>query len=211
MSLEELAFKYGTDKRGSRHGYVKTYEELFGNWRDIPMKLLEIGVYNCASHHMWTEYFSKAQIHGIDINDAQFEEYKRPRLHLEKVDQGNSVELTRYAMYNGPWSIIIDDGSHVASHQCTSFKVLWEYLKVGGYYVIEDTHSAYWDHLVDSKPSIMEHMLRLTNDMSMAPHYKGYYSNPEIRKQHEKLNKWQQEIEYMRYQMGLLIIKKRQK
>lgn len=207
--LEELAFKYGTDKRGSRHGYVKTYEELFSPWQSIPIKLLEIGVYNCSSHNMWVDYFPNAQIYGIDINDSLFEKYKQSRLLLDKVDQGDIHALNDYALANGPWNIIIDDGSHLSSHQKLSFNVLWEYLKAGGYYVIEDTHSSYWPHLIDCEVTAMDYLLTVTKDMCEAPHYKGYYANPDVRKHHEDLNKWQREIEYMRYQMGLLIIKKR--
>ena len=208
-SLEEIAFKYGTDKRRSRHDYVRTYEELFRHWQNVPMKMLEIGVYNCSSHNMWVDYFTKAQVYGIDINDAQFKQYERPRLHLDKVDQGEIHELNAYSMMHGPWSIIIDDGSHKASHQKLSFEVLWEYLKVGGYYVIEDTHSSYWPHLIDCETTAMDYLLTVTDDMCSAPHYNGYYANPAVRKHHEKLNKWQQEIEYIRYQMGLCVIKKR--
>lgn len=36
--------------------------------------------------------------------------------------------------------IIIDDGSHISSHQILTFNVLWDKLKIGGLYFIEDIH-----------------------------------------------------------------------
>jgi hypothetical protein len=44
----------------------------------------------------------------------------------------------------GSPDIIIDDGSHVASHQKISFETLFPLLAPGGIYVIEDMHTAYW-------------------------------------------------------------------
>ena len=44
----------------------------------------------------------------------------------------------------GGVDIVLDDGSHVAAHQRTSFSVLWPLLNVGGLYIIEDLHSSYW-------------------------------------------------------------------
>jgi hypothetical protein len=212
VTLEELAFKYGTDKRGSQNDYVRAYEELFVQYRNAPMKLLEIGVYNCGSHNMWVDYFSKGMIYGIDINDAQFDKYNRDRLRLDKIDQGNQTELLRYAAHNGLWDIIIDDGGHYWSQQKTSFKVLWDFVKPGGFYIVEDTHTSYWNKFRKggNGETLMDYMLKLTNSLSDGPHYKRYYANPKRRElAGEKLTQFQKEIEYMRYEMGLCIIKKR--
>jgi hypothetical protein len=51
--------------------------------------------------------------------------------------------LTRLAS-NGPFSIIIDDGSHVPSHQWKTFTYLWKSLAPGGLYIIEDVETSYW-------------------------------------------------------------------
>ena len=40
-------------------------------------------------------------------------------------------------------NVILDDGSHVASHQLESFKVLFPLLQDGGIYIIEDIHTSY--------------------------------------------------------------------
>src|SRR5690606_25272310 len=44
----------------------------------------------------------------------------------------------------GGIDIVLDDGSHVAAHQATSFDVLFPLLAEGGLYVVEDLHTAYW-------------------------------------------------------------------
>jgi hypothetical protein len=44
----------------------------------------------------------------------------------------------------GGVDVVLDDGSHIASHQRVSFDVLYPLLGEGGSYLIEDMHTAYW-------------------------------------------------------------------
>lgn len=208
-SLKDIAYEIGTDKKHTRHNFVAIYDELFKDIRHDPINLLEIGVYICRSHNMWVEWFERATIYGIDINDTRFYKYARKRLVLDNVDQSDKQALLDYAKEKGPWRIIIDDGSHHSSHQKLTFEALWDYVEPGGYYIIEDTHTSYWDHFIDCDQTLMERMLEVTNELSMAPHYKHYYSNVLRRRLNEDLTKYQNEIEYMTYRMGIIVIKKR--
>ncbi|MCS3753164.1 hypothetical protein GGP79_001109 [Salinibacter ruber] len=61
----------------------------------------------------------------------------------------------------GALDIVIDDISHVNSHVVTSFKFLFRHLNNGGWYVVEDLQSAYWEEFggkprseVDSSTSV---------------------------------------------------------
>jgi hypothetical protein len=45
---------------------------------------------------------------------------------------------------SGDFDIIIDDGSHINSHQIETFKILFPKLKSGGYYFIEDVQTSYY-------------------------------------------------------------------
>ena len=148
-NLTELANKYGTDKgtMSYGHGYSVIYNELFKDWQDKSIKLLEIGVcdprFPGASLKMWSEYFSEGYILGLDINpDAKSFITNRTQVCIG--DQNNTIDLGLMKQFCGPeFDIIIDDGSHVGEHILTSFKALWNSVKPGGYYIIEDLHSIY--------------------------------------------------------------------
>jgi len=44
----------------------------------------------------------------------------------------------------GKFDIIIDDGSHQMQHQMASLYLLFNAIKPGGIYVVEDLHTSYW-------------------------------------------------------------------
>ena len=41
-------------------------------------------------------------------------------------------------------TVIIDDGSHLPSHQLLSLETLWPALAPGGLYIVEDVETSYW-------------------------------------------------------------------
>ena len=141
-TLDEIGLKYGTDKASSHHNYLNFYESFMAGYRDRPITLLEIGVYQGASLRTWREYFSKAKIVGVDIqvNCLQFE---ADRIKIELADQSNLEHLAMLAVAHGPFDVIVEDGSHFWEHQVTTLRGLFPHLKSGGVYVVEDLQTNY--------------------------------------------------------------------
>ena len=153
--LSELALKHGTDKWG-HHWYTDKYEELFKHLKQKPINLLEIGVGGYefpdrggGSIRMWKEYFTHSRIYAIDLYDkSQMEE---DRIRIFRGSQIDHQFLNRVVSETGKLDIIIDDGSHQCSHQQNSFQFLFDHLKDDGIYVVEDTHTSYWEDYGGSK------------------------------------------------------------
>jgi hypothetical protein len=146
--LTSLAKIYKTDKWG-RHAYTPIYDNWFRPLRHQPVRLLEIGVGgNDKPHHgghslrMWKRYFPKGQITGIDLYDKSA--FIETRINIFKGDQSDADFLREVSQAEGPFDIVIDDGSHVQSHILASFEALFPLLNSGGIYVIEDTQTSYW-------------------------------------------------------------------
>jgi demethylmacrocin O-methyltransferase len=146
-SLNLLAVLCGTDKYGA-HDYTPVYEELMSHRRRQPVRLLEIGVGGFESGVggesllMWASYFSKGRVYGIDLHDKTA--LSRGRIAVLQCSQTDRAGLTGIGERYGPFDFIIDDGSHVNSHQIASFRILWPFLKDLGIYIIEDTQTSYW-------------------------------------------------------------------
>lgn len=133
-SLEEIATHYGTAK--VPHGYMPIYEGFFEPLRSNKISLLEIGVATGASLRTWSKYFESGKIFGIDKH-IQFNESIFNQWTTIEGDATKEEDLD-FTSRQGPFDIIIDDGSHIANEQLSAFYGLWNALKLGGYYVVED-------------------------------------------------------------------------
>ena len=144
-TLDELAVRYGTDKRPGVHSYVKWYETLFAPRRWQRINFLEIGVQSGASIRMWADYFPNARLVGIDI-DPRCAQFATRRVQIITGSQDNP-EIAKFleGEYREGFDVVIDDGSHVGEHQTASLELFFPLVKPGGLYVIEDLHCAYSD------------------------------------------------------------------
>lgn len=127
--------------------YFEAYEKCFGEYVGKACRVLEIGVNKGASLELWKRYFGDAAcLVGVDIvpECAEYEDASR-NIHVRIGSQADPEFLQKVAAEFGPFDIIIDDGSHMASHQIASFNALFmSALKNGGVYLIEDIETAYW-------------------------------------------------------------------
>lgn len=113
--------------------------------RNSPLKVLEIGVQNGGSLQLWRRFFGKdAIIFGIDI-DSRCREFADEGNQIRIGDQSDPTFLKQVVEEMGGIDVVIDDGSHIASHQVASFKVLFPMLAHDGIYICEDLHTSYWD------------------------------------------------------------------
>jgi len=123
--------------------YLPIYDRVFKPYRDKTVTVLEIGVYLGGSLQLWRQYFGPAAtLFGIDIDPACASRTEAPN-QVRIGSQGDPAFLRSVAREIGALDIVLDDGSHVATHQRIAFHTLWPLLKVGGVYVIEDALTAY--------------------------------------------------------------------
>lgn len=141
MKLDELAIAFGTDKSSRVHDFVKHYEVYFELLRELPIKILEIGVQSGASLRMWKQYFPNAQIYGIDFYNL--EPMNEDKIKIFK-GESSDTKVLEEALLHGPFDIIIDDASHQNEPTLKCFEYLFPRMKPGGVYVIEDTTCMYW-------------------------------------------------------------------
>jgi SAM-dependent methyltransferase len=139
--LDRLARFFGTDKSTRAHGFTPFYQLHLEDRRKQVKSVLEIGVRYGASLRMWAHYFPHAQLYGIDrALDPAFSE---PRVTLFEGDQTDRRVLEQAIRAGARFDVIVDDGSHIAGHAEASFRCLFEHLRPGGLYVIEDLATAY--------------------------------------------------------------------
>lgn len=126
------------------HHYIPIYDRYFAKFRSQPVRFLEIGVSKGGSLRMWREYFGpEAVLYGIDIDPAcaQFDG-KAGKVRIGSQD--DPAFLAGVVDEMGGVDVVLDDGSHVMAHVRASLAVLFPRLSIGGVYMIEDMHTAFW-------------------------------------------------------------------
>lgn len=144
---------WGTDKL-TKHPYTNHYDPLFEQWRDKPVRLLEIGAYHGASTIAWDKYFPQGDITVVDI---------QPRKSLENIQGRVDHNRTRiiiadaytkeFAETLGTFDIVNDDGPHDLNSMLLCAKLYFPKLNPGGVLVIEDIPNRDWfDLIIDVLP-----------------------------------------------------------
>ena len=152
--LSEFFDKYGSDKNIS--GYSELYEKLFTPIREKVKNILEIGIGSVdpdmpssfcgiyyhfpqyrpgASLRAWRDYFPNAEVCGMDIDPkCNFNEERITTIIGSSLDREVCDKLLGDLMFD----FILDDGLHTGIGQLATFHNLFERVKPGGFYIIED-------------------------------------------------------------------------
>ena len=142
-SLEELAYRYGTDKSKDDHKYVDLYMTLFDPIRFQVRNVAELGVATGQSLQMWHDYFSNARVWGFDVkihNTVRrvISSNKRISLCITNVYNKQLNLHKQLGWANDTVDVIIDDAWHERRQNEDALVKFWPFVRPGGFYVIED-------------------------------------------------------------------------
>ena len=175
-TLDEIAIECQTDRAsvftrtyGKPHDYARHYDKVFTPLRDEPVKLLEIGVGGGEGALMWLDYFANPQTHVFGVDNIQSTcPFNTPgRLEQGEVgkytfvhgDQGKPEFWGKFITDNGgDFDAVVDDGSHINTDIITTFISLWQHVKPGGFYAIEDLATGYGGDSFFVKPNLPSHI-----------------------------------------------------
>ena len=154
--MQSIFDKFGSDK-GSFHGYQQVYAPIVQMLGPNINHLLEIGIGSNnpnlpssmgsdgvpgASLRAWREILPSAQIVGADIDqNIMFREERIETFHVDQRDRATLLGLLSQLRHSfGAFDVIIDDGLHEFRANLNSFEVLFELVRPGGFYVVEDVN-----------------------------------------------------------------------
>lgn len=140
-TLDTIFNNYDTDKNTYFHNYTRQYNTLLRDFRDRPIKYLEIGVFNGGSIKATKEAFPKSTcILGLDINNkCKLYEDTKNNIFVEIGDATDYNFIKKITEKYGTFDIILDDGSHINRDVIKSFELLFPLLNDNGLYIVEDT------------------------------------------------------------------------
>ena len=148
--------------------YLSEYDRLLAEYREQPVRLLEIGVQNGGSLEIWSRYFINARkIVGCDIDpECGRLRYADQRVAVVVGDANSHATEGLIASICPAFDLIVDDGSHRSGDIVRSFVRYFARLADDGLYIVEDIHCSYWAHFkggLHDPASSMAFFRRLTD------------------------------------------------
>ncbi|MDA8130457.1 MAG: class I SAM-dependent methyltransferase [Elusimicrobia bacterium] len=151
--LEGRNLNISTNPRGTDKGDCKTYvkgfyEAEFAPRRSARNRLLEIGVRSGASMALWANFFSDAELIGVDVEPVgapagplkEYVDYPSVKFFCK-----DAYEESFAADLEGKFTILIDDGPHSLASQKRFLQLYLPKLEKGGVLIVEDVQRAYRD------------------------------------------------------------------
>ena len=152
--LEELLYKYGSDKSRDDHAYSNLYQMIFDPIRSSVKNITEVGISAGQSLQVWYHFFPNAMIYGYDVQQEEsipgIVEQLKDRVNYTLVDLLSVPKdemWTKVGLRNESMDVLIDDATHDPILQEDMLIHLWQLVRPGGYYIIEDiaTFDDSWD------------------------------------------------------------------
>jgi len=196
--------------------YLEVYDRYLSRFRGEDAHLLEIGVFNGGSLEIWRTYLGQgARLTAID-NDPNCRSNAPADVDVYVGDQGDPEFLSSICECVPKFDVVIDDGSHVSSHQIASFEALFPHVTDNGIYIVEDIHSSYWPtHVKADEPTFIEYASGLVDSLhswyQQGPGIRQFFPAPSERSQPLPSTDFARTVEALHFYDSLLVIEKRLK
>jgi len=166
MNLEEIVDNSRTDKN-TVHSYIPLYQNLLINKRETAKNVLEIGIYKGGSIKLWSDFFTNANVYGLDImniNDV-WEGIKNSEkiiLHTSTDAYNNDFFINHFLNKNIRCDFMLDDGPHTLGSMIQFIKLYSQIMTEDGILIIEDVQCWEWiDILKNEVPENLKQFIKI--------------------------------------------------
>ena len=166
MSLEEIVDNSKTDKN-TTHSYLPLYQNLLINKKETAKNVLEIGIFYGGSIKLWSDFFTNANVYGLDIIhiDNVWEEIKNQEkiiLHTSTDAYNNDFFVNHLLNKNIQFDFMLDDGPHTLESMKQFIKLYSQIMTDDGILIIEDVQCIDWvNELVMEVPENLRKFIKI--------------------------------------------------
>jgi hypothetical protein len=176
MKLEEIVDNSKTDKN-TTHSYLPLYQNLLINKRETAKNVLEIGIYYGGSIKVWSDFFTNANVYGLDIcsiNDIwdDIKNNEKIILHTSTDAYNNDFFINNFLNKNIRFDFMLDDGPHSLESMIQFIKLYSQIMTDDGILIIEDVQS--WDWTDILKNAVPENLKKFIKIYDLRPNKNRY-------------------------------------
>jgi len=176
MRLEEIVENLRTDKN-TIHSYLPLYQKLLISKKETAKNVLEVGIYNGGSIKLWNDFFTNANVYGLDIMNINhiWEGIKNNKkiILLTSIDAyNNDFFITNLLNKNIKFDFMLDDGPHTLKSMKQFIKLYSQIMTDDGILIIEDVQS--WDWIDILKNEVPENLKQFIKIYDLRANKKRY-------------------------------------
>jgi hypothetical protein len=166
MSLEDIADNTRTDKN-TIHSYLPLYQNLLISKKETAKNILEIGIYKGGSIKLWSDFFTNANVYGLDIMDIKnvwdgIRNNDKIILYTSTDAYGKDFCITHFLNKNIKFDVMLDDGPHTLQSMKQFIKLYSQIMTDDGILIIEDVQSWDWiDILKNEVPKELKQYIKI--------------------------------------------------
>lgn len=166
MSLVEIVNNLRTDKN-TVHSYLPLYQKLLISKKESAKNVLEVGIHLGGSIKLWRDFFTNANVYGIDIINMNniWEGIKNDEkiiLHTSTDAYNRDFFITHFLNKNIKCDFMLDDGPHTLESMKQFIKLYSQIMTDDGILIIEDVQSWNWiDILKNEVPENLKQFIKV--------------------------------------------------
>ena len=166
MSLEEIVDNSRTDKN-TIHSYLPLYQKLLISKKETAKNVLEIGICHGGSIKLWSNFFTNANVYGLDIMNSNnvWEGIKNKEkiiLYTSIDAYSNDFFINHFLNKNILCDFMLDDGPHTLESMKQFIQLYSQIMADNGILIIEDIQSWDWiDILKNEVPENLKQFIKI--------------------------------------------------
>ena len=131
------------------------------------VSVLEIGIYFGGSIKLWSDYFTNANVYGLDILDINHvwdcvKNNDKIILYTSTDAYDNSFFISNFLNRNVRFDFLLDDGPHTLETMKQFIKLYSQVMKDDGILMIEDIPSLEWiEQLTNEVPENLKQFIKV--------------------------------------------------
>jgi cephalosporin hydroxylase len=152
MSLEEIVDNSRTDKN-TTHSYLPLYQQLLMGKKETAKNVLEVGIQHGGSIKLWSDYFTNANVYGLDIITIHevwegIKDREKIILHTSIDAYNHDFFVTNFLNKNIKCDFMLDDGPHSLESMIKFIQLYSQIMTDDGILIIEDVQSWDWINIL---------------------------------------------------------------